>query len=151
MRHLLITVTLLVQACASPPDAAGEKVIPQGQQAFFERSAARAVASQGALLPHHFRSRSELLTPLGERDLDTLFDLVLSEQIPIVVVRGDAPPELANRRLESIRSRVREAGLDGDALVAFGFPGGRGRAASETKNAPTAAGSALLSRMGNQE
>lgn len=80
---------------------------------YFDTQTKNAVVRQHTLYGHHFVDNTDQLTPRGRRDVS-----ILAEQFGrngggvLSLHRGDATPELYQRRVEYVRQRLAAAGAD---------------------------------------
>lgn len=80
---------------------------------YFDTQTKNAVARQQTLYGHHFVDHTDQLTPRGRRDLSILAEQYARNGGGVLSVhRGDASPDLYQRRVEYVRQRLAAAGAD---------------------------------------
>lgn len=87
-----------------------------------------AIIAQHTLYPYHFLLNSEQLTELGDRDLMVLADHFMDAPGPLNIRRGNESDELYQARIDHVKSRLVNAGIDTSRVkLADDFPGGTGQ------------------------
>ena len=88
-----------------------------------------AVISQHTLYAYHFVQDGPELNELGERDLVVLIQHFAKNGGSLNIRRHEASAELYQARVNTVRDRLREAGIDMERVsVSDGMPGGSGMA-----------------------
>lgn len=86
-----------------------------------------AIVSQHTLYAYHFVPDGPQLNELGERDLAVLAHHFARNGGSLNIRRHDIPAELYQARVNTVRERLREAGIDAERVrVSDGMPGGSG-------------------------
>jgi hypothetical protein len=105
-----------------------------------------AIVSQHTLYAYHFIQDGPELNELGERDLAVLTRHFIKNGGSLNIRRHDIPAELYQARVNTVRDRLKEAGIDMERVsVSDGMPGGPGMASErvivilESKGTSTAA------------
>jgi len=88
-----------------------------------------AIVSQHTLYAYHFIQDGPELNELGERDLAVLTRHFIKNGGSLNIRRHDIPAELYQARVNTVRDRLKEAGIDMERVrVSDGMPGGSGMA-----------------------
>ena len=88
-----------------------------------------AVISQHTLYAYHFVQDGPQLNELGDRDLAVLVQHFARNGGWLNIRRHEASAELYQARVNTVRDRLQEAGIDMDRVrVSDGMPGGSGMA-----------------------
>lgn len=129
----MIVVTLLAgaflagceQSTAQAPD---ERVVnTRLLNSYSDTAVQNAIISQHALYAYHFVQDGPELNELGERDLAVLARHFAVNGGELSIRRHDIPAELYQARVNTVRERLREAGIDLERVrVSEGMPGGSG-------------------------
>lgn len=88
-----------------------------------------AIISQHTLFPYHFVQNSAELNELGQRDLAVLAGHFMKQPGILNIRRLDATPELYEARVNAVRERLQQAGINVERMsISDGMPGGSGMA-----------------------
>jgi hypothetical protein len=123
-----------------------------------------AIISQHTLFPYHFIPNGAELNELGQRDIGVLAGHFMKHPGSLNIRRYDTAAELYEARVNTVRERLREAGINVESMnISDGMPGGSGMPSErvltilEEKNqgtttqgisSGTSAGTAISSRSG---
>lgn len=88
-----------------------------------------AIISQHTLFPYHFVQNGAELNELGQRDLAVLAGHFMKHPGNLNIRRYDTAAELYEARVNTVRERLREAGINVERMsISDGMPGGSGMA-----------------------
>ncbi|MCE5185282.1 MAG: hypothetical protein LLF76_04055 [Planctomycetaceae bacterium] len=91
-----------------------------------------AIISQHTIYPYHFVNNSATLNTLGQRDMAVLAAHLAQNPGQLSVRRGRTEGPLYQARVESVKARLAEGGVDnGRIRLGDGFAGGEGMDSSE--------------------
>ncbi len=132
MRSLcVITITLaaVLGACNSRqwPEPSRTTMNSWSVNEYHRDSIEAAIVSQHTLYPYHFVRNSAELNELGERDLNVLARHYSDHPGRLNLRRADTVADLYDARLETVRARLADRGVDLDRVrIADHAPGGDG-------------------------
>lgn len=116
----------------SPKSAAGVKEAPKVIDLYSDLAIQNAIITQHTVYPYHFVNNSAVLNPLGQRDLAVLARHFSQNPGELNVRRGDVEPALYQARMETVKARLAEGGVDVSRIrMNDGLAGGEGIATSE--------------------
>jgi len=86
-----------------------------------------AIISEHTLFPYHFTRNGAELNELGQRDLAVLTGHLAKNGGHLNIRQLDVPAELYEARVNLVRERLQEAGIDMERIsMSDGMPGGSG-------------------------
>lgn len=86
-----------------------------------------AIISQHTLFPYHFVPNGAELNELGQRDIGVLAGHFMKHPGSLNIRRYDTAAELYEARVNTVRERLREAGINVERMnISDGMPGGSG-------------------------
>jgi hypothetical protein len=92
-----------------------------------DQQAVNGAVAESTVYPHYFLPRQAGLNDLGDRQLAAMASAYRGGTGSISVIRGDTPPALYRDRLEAVRNKLHELGVDSATVtVGEGLPGGPG-------------------------
>jgi hypothetical protein len=117
---------------ASPKAVAGVKDAPKVIDLYSDLAIQNAIITQHTVYPYHFVNNSAVLNPLGQRDLAVLARHFAQNPGELNVRRGDVDPALYQSRMETVKARLAEGGVDVSRIRMYdGLAGGEGMPTSE--------------------
>lgn len=126
MAALLCILTLGCQQNAEPgPDQhlVNRRLI----NSYNDTAIENAIISQHTLFPYHFVQNGAELNELGQRDLAVLAGHFMKHPGILNIRRQDISAELYEARINTVRERLRQAGIDVERMsISDGMPGGSG-------------------------
>ncbi len=126
----LLTGALLAGCEDSTARGPDERVVnTRLMNSYNDTAVQNAIVSQHTLYAYHFVQDAPELNELGERDLAVLTRHFATNGGDLNIRRQDIPAELYQARVNTVRERLREAGIDMNRVrVSEGMPGGSGMA-----------------------
>ncbi len=92
-----------------------------------DQNVRNGIVSQRTVYPYHFEPGTAAFTDLGDRAVEMLAGAYRGVPVEINVIRGDASPDLYRLRVQAVRQKLLDAGLNASALtLSDGLPGGPG-------------------------
>jgi len=86
-----------------------------------------AIVSQHTLFPYHFVTNGAELNELGRRDLAALTSHFIKHPGHLNIRRHNTPADLYEARINTVRGRLIEAGIDKERIsISDDMPGGEG-------------------------
>jgi hypothetical protein len=124
----LLFCVLLAGCQESVKDSPDDHLVnSQLVDSYNETAIRNAVIAQHTLFAYHFVRNGPELSELGERDLAALARHFSKNGGHLNIRRHNIPAELYEARVNSVRERLEEAGIDMERLsVSDGMPGGSG-------------------------
>ncbi|MHC4681294.1 MAG: hypothetical protein ACYTEK_21660 [Planctomycetota bacterium] len=124
----LLFCVLLAGCQESVKDSPDDHLVnSQLVDSYNETAIRNAVIAQHTLFAYHFVQKGPELSELGERDLAVLARHFSKNGGHLNIRRHNIPAELYEARVNSVRERLDEAGIDMERLsVSDGMPGGSG-------------------------
>lgn len=131
----MVVVTLLMgvllagcqESTAKGPD---DRVVnTRLMNSYNDTAIQNAIISQHTLFAYHFVQDGPQLNELGERDLAVLTQHFARNGGSLNIRRHDLPTELYQARVNTVRERLKEAGIDMERVsISDAMPGGSGMA-----------------------
>jgi len=91
-----------------------------------------AIVSQHTLFPYHFIQNGAELNELGQRDIAVLAGHFMKHPGSLNIRRHDTAAELYEARVNTVRERLRQAGINVERMsISDGMPGGSGMASEK--------------------
>jgi len=91
-----------------------------------------AIVSQHTLFPYHFVQNGAELNELGQQDLAVLAGHFMKHPGSLNIRRHDTTAELYEARVNTVRERLRQAGINVERMsISDGMPGGSGMASEK--------------------
>jgi hypothetical protein len=130
-----VVVTLLIGVLLAGCDESTTKgpdervVNTRLMNSYNDTAIQNAIVSQHTLFAYHFVQDGPELNELGERDLAILTQHFVRNGGYLNIRRHEASAELYQARVNTVRDRLQEAGIDMERVrVSEGMPGGSGMA-----------------------
>ncbi|MFW6456703.1 MAG: hypothetical protein ACOC0A_00250 [Planctomycetota bacterium] len=99
---------------------------------YSDAAVENAIVSQATLYPYCYVQASPELNKLGSYHLQVLTEYYLEHPGVLHIRRGNAEEQLYNQRVDTVTSKLKEAGVDLSAMdIDDRLPGGRGAPSEE--------------------
>jgi len=129
---MILTVVLFcisMIGCQESVEESPDKHLINSQllNSYYDIAMQNAIISQHTLYPYHFVANGAELNELGKRDLAVLTRHFIKQPGHLNIRRHNIPAGLYEARVESVRKRLKEAGIDiGRISITDDMPGGSG-------------------------
>jgi len=122
---------IIVTGCGQSVEQGPDKHLINSRliNSYNDTAIENAVIAQHTLFPYHFVQNGAELNELGQRDLAVLTGHFMKHPGRLNIRRHDIPAELYEARVNLVRERLQQAGINVERMnISDGMPGGSGMA-----------------------
>jgi len=131
MSIIMVLFCILMVGCEEAVKESPERHLINSQliNSYNDIALENAIVSEHTLYPYHFVQNGKELNDLGERDLAVLTKHFIKQTGHLNIRRHNVSSDLYESRVESVRKRLQETGIDMERIsISDGMPGGSGMA-----------------------
>ena|SRR4030042_4146935 len=129
MMIMTVLFCILIVGCQEnmQKNSNNQQINSQLVKSYNDIAIQNAIVSQHTLFPYHFVTNGAELNELGQRDIAALTSCFIKYPGQLNIRRQNTPADLYEARVNSVRKRLGEAGIDmGRISISDDMPGGSG-------------------------